>query len=253
MTVRTLVVGPFVVADLDYREAVQAAAALAVEPSHAQRFYALHVGGLNARRNTNFVAEMNAAELVCADGGSVVILGKLAGARRMQRVPTTDAGWDVLKEVGSLLGRPTRIALVGARQEEVDGAARTLAEGGAGEVVLIENGYHQDWSGVLARLADARPDVLVLGLGAPKEMLWVREHLDELPACLVMTCGGWFGFLSGTETRAPELLRRPGLEWLARVSQAPGRLLPRYLQGMVSTAVLAGGVLLRRARSWRRA
>ncbi|MGC3994502.1 MAG: WecB/TagA/CpsF family glycosyltransferase [Propionicimonas sp.] len=193
---------------------------------------------------------MNSAELVCADGGSVVLLGKLAGATRMQRVPTTDAGWDVLKAVGELLGRPTRIALVGAHQEVVTAAATTLVDGGAGDVVLVENGYHDDWTAVLERVREAAPDVLVLGLGAPKEMLWVRDHAPELPACLVMTCGGWFGFLSGTEARAPEFLRKPGLEWLARVGQAPTRLLPRYLRGMATTAVLAAGILVRRSRSW---
>ena len=243
-----LKIGPFRVADLTYADAVRAAAGLAVEPTHVQRFYALHVGGLNARSQRDFVAEMNDAELVCADGGSVVLLGRLAGGRAIQRVPTTDAGWDVLRTVGQELGRPTRIALVGARPEEVAGAAQRLSEGEAGEIVLVEHGYHDDWSAVLENLGAARPDVLVLGLGAPREMLWVREHRSELPPCLVMTCGGWFGFLSGTEARAPKLLRRPGLEWIARSAQAPRRLLPRYLKGMVSVAVLAAGILLERVR-----
>ena len=50
-------------------------------------------------------------------------------------------------------------------------------------------------------------------MGAPREMRWVRQHLGELPDALIITCGGWFGFLTGREGRAPRMLRRPGLEW----------------------------------------
>ncbi len=236
-------VGPFTVADVTYGQAIALAADLAFEPCCPHRFYALHVGGLNARADGVFVQEMNDAELVCADGGSIVLLGKLAGGRAMERVPTTDAGWDVLRAVGVRLGRQPRVALVGAQLGTVQSAASALSEGVPCDVVLVEHGYHQEWAGVLSSLSDVKPDVLVLGLGAPREMLWVREHLANLPPCLIMTCGGWFGFLSGEETRAPRALRLPGLEWIARVAQSPRRLLPRYLRGIISTALVGAHTL----------
>lgn len=243
MAYANVTIGPFAVADVTYDHAIALAADLAVEPSCPQRFYALHVGGLNARADREFVQEMNDAELVCADGGSVVLLGKLAGSRSMERVSTTDAGWDVLRAVGERLARQTRVALVGAPPKTVERAASALAEGVPCDVVLVEHGYQQEWTGVLSRLREARPDVLVLGLGAPREMLWVREYREHLPPCLIMTCGGWFGFLSGEEARAPRALRQPGLEWIARVAQSPRRLLPRYLRGIVSTALVAAHTL----------
>lgn len=236
-------VGPFAVADVRYDHAVALAADLAVEPSYPKCFYALHVGGLNARADHDFVREMNDADLVCADGGSIVLLGKLAGGHSMERVPTTDAGWDVLRAVGGRLARQPRVALIGARPEIVERASASLAEGVPCNVVLVEHGYQQEWAGVLVRLNEARPDVLVLGLGAPREMLWVREYREHLPPCLIMTCGGWFGFLSGEETRAPRALRQPGFEWIARVAQSPRRLLPRYLRGIVSTALVGAHTL----------
>lgn len=236
-------VGPFPVADLSYWEAVHAAADLAMDPQGPRRFYALHVGGLNAADDREFVAEMNDAELVCADGGSVVLLARLAGAQRIERTPTTDAGWDILDHVGKQLGRKARTALVGGELATVTAAAEALHATAVADIVLVEHGFHDDWTGVLARVHASRPDVIVLGLGAPKEMLWVREHLSELPSTLVVTCGGWFGFLAGTETRAPEMLRRPGLEWIARVAQAPTRLLPRYARGLATCASIAGDTL----------
>ena len=246
--IRTVKVGPFAVADLGYSEAVSAAADLAIDPADWRRFYALQVGGLNARSDGTFVDEMNDAELVCADGGSVVLLARMAGARHIERTPTTDAGWDVLAEVGRRLGRRPRTALVGGEHDVVLAAAEALEAAGACDAVQVEHGFHSDWSAVIDRLVAAKPDVIVLGLGAPMEMLWVREHRAELPPCLVMTCGGWFGFLAGTESRAPRLLRKSGLEWIARVAQAPTRLLPRYARGFASFAALAGGTLARRAR-----
>lgn len=238
-----VIVGPFAVADVTYTQAVALAANLALDPCHPRCFYALHVGGLNARTDQEFVQEMNDADLVCADGGSIVLLGKLAGARSLQRVSTTDAGWDVLRAVGHRLGRQPRVALIGGPLKTINRASSVLQEGVPCDVVLAEHGYHQEWTEVLSRLRDSGPDVLVLGLGAPREMLWVREHREQLPACLIMTCGGWFGFLSGEETRAPRILRYPGLEWIARVAQSPRRLFPRYLQGLLSTALVGAQIL----------
>ena len=79
----------------------------------------------------------------------------------------------------------------------------------------------------------------MIGLGAPREMVWCQRHRDELPTGLVLTCGGWFGHIVGDERRAPRMLRRSGLEWIARVAQAPKRLGPRYARGAGATALLA--------------
>lgn len=245
-----LAVGPFLVDDLDQAGVVDAAVVLATGArTRPSRAYALHVGGLNARDDAAFVAEMRDAELVYADGGSVVLLGRLAGSRRLQRAPTTDIGWDVLRGVGERLGRPARVALLGGPPGLADRAAQTLVEGGAGEVVFVADGYATDWSPVLERLRAAEVDVCVVGLGAPREMLWVRTWFDQLPPALVLTCGGWFGFLAGEEKRARGLLRLPGLEWVARVAQSPRRLGGRYLRGAWSTLQLAVVATLSRMRA----
>ena len=169
-------VGPFVVDDLSYDDAVEAAVALATADRDVpSRAYALHVGGLNHRRDSNFVAEMASAELVYADGGSVVLLAKLAGADQVERAPTTDLGWSILRALGDRLGRPTRIALIGGPPGLAERAGAALTEGGAGTIVFTADGYQEDWTPVLAELVAAEPDVCVVGMGAPREMLWVRQ------------------------------------------------------------------------------
>jgi N-acetylglucosaminyldiphosphoundecaprenol N-acetyl-beta-D-mannosaminyltransferase len=243
-------VGPFIVDDLSSEGAVTRIADLAerfaaVRPVIA---YALHVGGLNNRSDSEFVVAMRRADVVYADGGSIVLLARLAGAKELQRAPTTDIGWALLLELGNRLGRPARVALVGGADGLAGRAGRKLEDGTGAQVVLAEHGYHEDWSGVLNSLQRARPDIVLVGLGAPREMKWVERHRRELPPALVLSCGGWFGHIVGEEARAPAFLRRSGLEWIARLAQAPRRLAPRYARGALSTVALAAPLLLRPRR-----
>lgn len=237
-------IGPFEVCDLAQRDVVDAIVAGAVTAASSRSWitYALHVGGLNERRDTQFVAAMSHADLVYADGMSVVMLARIAGAKRIERSGTTDIGWSVLTELTQRLGRPARVALVGGPDGLTARAGAVLESEAGVEIVLTEHGFHDDWSPVLHRLVLSRCDVLILGLGAPAEMKWVEHNRDRLPPCLVMTCGGWFGFITQDERRAPVWARRAGMEWLFRLMQAPQRLFRRYATGALSTGSLAFAV-----------
>ena len=243
-------VGPFRVSDSSREQLVARMVELALphrtQPALA---FALHVGGLNARRERDFVGAMRQADVVYADGGSVVWLARLAGASEIERAPTTDIGWELLRGFGQKAGRVPRVALIGGPHGLAARAAEVLETAGVADVVLVDHGFHDDWSEPLARLRAADPDVTVIGLGAPREMVWSEQHLNELPSGLLLTCGGWFGHLVGDERRAPRVLRRSGLEWIARVAQSPSRLGPRYARGIGVTASLAISTLYRRPRS----
>lgn len=246
----TVPVGPFRVTDADSRTLVRAVVgrAAATRGTRPCTAFALHVGGLNEREDVAFRAAMAEADVVYADGMSVVLLARLAGARHLDRAGTTDIGWGLLSETARVLGRPARVALLGGPPGLADRAGVVLAERAGVDVRSTDHGYHEQWAGVLAGLRAARPDVLVVGMGAPREMLWVQAHLAELPPCLVLTCGGWFGFLTGDEKRAPQWMQTAGLEWVFRVAQAPGRLTGRYATGVATTARLALPLLRERAR-----
>ncbi len=240
-------VGPFQVSDSPTTELVDEVVSLCLAKRPQPAFaFALHVGGLNARREREFVAAMRAADVVYADGGSVVWLARLAGAHRVARAPTTDIGWSVLRAFHERTGRLPRVALVGGPEGLTARAGAVLEAAGVAEVVLIEHGYHTDWGQPLADLREAAPDVTVVGLGAPYEMVWCQQHRDELPHGLVLTCGGWFSHIVGDERRAPRLLRRSGLEWIARFAQSPIRLGPRYARGVGATAALTISTLAHR-------
>ncbi|MGK5172096.1 WecB/TagA/CpsF family glycosyltransferase [Geodermatophilus sp. CPCC 205761] len=230
-------VGPFRVVDLAREQLAEALAQDWAEATRPIRVFALHVGGLNRWRDAGFVDLLGGAEWCYADGASVVLVARAAGAVDIQRAPTTDLAHAVLDLIAARAGGEATFALVGGPPGLAERAAQRLeAEHGA-RCVFTSDGFQEDWVPVLEGLKSVRPDVVFVGMGMPTEAQWVTAHIDHLAPGLVMTCGGWFGFLAGEESRAPAVLQRYGVEWLWRLLQAP-RLLTRYVRGAVTTARL---------------
>jgi N-acetylglucosaminyldiphosphoundecaprenol N-acetyl-beta-D-mannosaminyltransferase len=238
---RLVQVGPFSVVDATRHETVGHLVALALGPARqrAVTAFALHVGGLNAKDDGAFVSAMNSADFVYADGGSVVWLARRNGATKLERAATTDIGWDVLRGIGEGLGRPPRVTLVGGPPGLALRAAASLDDAGVAVPVLVQHGFHRSWPDHVARISEAAADVVLVGMGAPAEMTWAHRWAPSIDTGLLLTCGGWFGFLAGEERRAPRPIRRSGLEWMSRLAQQPMRLGPRYVRGAVTTAQIA--------------
>jgi N-acetylglucosaminyldiphosphoundecaprenol N-acetyl-beta-D-mannosaminyltransferase len=91
----------------------------------------------------------------------------------------------------------------------------------------------------------ARPDVLWVGLSAPKQEKWIAEHLHRLDVPFVGAIGAMFDFYAGTVKRSPPVFRRVGLEWLPRLIQEPRRLWRRMFE---SAPVFLWHVLRERLR-----
>jgi N-acetylglucosaminyldiphosphoundecaprenol N-acetyl-beta-D-mannosaminyltransferase len=75
--------------------------------------------------------------------------------------------------------------------------------------------------------------VLIVGLGAPKQELWVHQHRGELRAKVALCVGATIDFLAGERNRAPLWMRHAGLEWLYRVLGEPRRLAARYARDAI--------------------
>jgi N-acetylglucosaminyldiphosphoundecaprenol N-acetyl-beta-D-mannosaminyltransferase len=78
------------------------------------------------------------------------------------------------------------------------------------------------------RINQARPDVVWVGLGAPRQELWMAAMREQLAAPVLVGVGAAFDFLAGIKKQAPPWMQRRGLEWAYRVAQEPKRLGPRY-------------------------
>jgi N-acetylglucosaminyldiphosphoundecaprenol N-acetyl-beta-D-mannosaminyltransferase len=82
---------------------------------------------------------------------------------------------------------------------------------------------------VIAEINDAKPDVLWVGIGVPKQEKWMAHMRSALNVPVMCGVGAAFDFHAGRISQAPEWMQRRGLEWIYRIAQEPRRLLPRYL------------------------
>ena len=85
-----------------------------------------------------------------------------------------------------------------------------------------ENNY------ILQRIALTSPDVVIVGLGAPKQEIWVNTHYKKMNAKAALCVGATIDFLAGEQKRAPVWMQKSGVEWLHRMGSQPKRLAKRY-------------------------
>jgi N-acetylglucosaminyldiphosphoundecaprenol N-acetyl-beta-D-mannosaminyltransferase len=88
----------------------------------------------------------------------------------------------------------------------------------------------QEERDVAHRIDSDAADVVWVGLGVPKQELWMARMRPRLQAPVLVGVGAAFDFLAGRKRQAPAWMQARGLEWLFRLSQEPARLLPRYLR-----------------------
>lgn len=174
------------------------------------------------------------ASLVVADGAPIVAVSRLLGRTLPERVAGSDLVPRLL-ERGGELGDPLRVFLLGAAPGIADRAARRVRAAYPGVEVVGTHcpplGFEHDErsnAAALAAVASAEPDLLVIGLGAPKQELWAHQHQDQIRAKVAICAGATIDFLAGHKQRSPRWMQRVGAEWLHRLASEPKRLAGRY-------------------------
>lgn len=84
---------------------------------------------------------------------------------------------------------------------------------------------------VCAEINSLRPDFVWVGIGAPKQEMWMWQHQEKLRGTIMLGVGAAFNFLAGTVDKAPKWIENAGLEWLYRLIKEPKRLWRRYIIG----------------------
>ncbi len=84
---------------------------------------------------------------------------------------------------------------------------------------------------MVERMRAARPDIVWVGIGSPRQERWMSDHLERLDVPALVGVGAAFDFLSGNKPQAPRWIQRSGLEWLFRLASEPRRLWKRYILG----------------------
>ena len=85
---------------------------------------------------------------------------------------------------------------------------------------------------------ELRPDFLWVGIGAPKQEMWMQEHREKIHGTVMLGVGAGFNFIAGTLDKAPEWMEKASLEWLYRLIKEPKRLWRRYVLGGVKWILL---------------
>jgi N-acetylglucosaminyldiphosphoundecaprenol N-acetyl-beta-D-mannosaminyltransferase len=190
-----------------------------------------------ARADAAFTAAIRGADLVVADGVGVVVAARLIHGARLPRV----TGVAVTERLVALSGeRAAPVFLLGAGAGVADAAASRLVAKlpGASIAGVWDGGSpdRQDDAEALARIRASGARVVLVAYGAAGQVGWIvrnQDTLAEMGVRLAVGVGGAFDFLSGRVSRAPDLVRRLGLEWLYRLAKEPWRwrrqlALPRF-------------------------
>jgi N-acetylglucosaminyldiphosphoundecaprenol N-acetyl-beta-D-mannosaminyltransferase len=83
---------------------------------------------------------------------------------------------------------------------------------------------------ILASIRDSQADIVWVGLGSPRQEIWMHENFGKAGASVMVGIGAAFDFLSGSKPQAPRWLQKLGMEWFFRLVSEPKRLWPRYRQ-----------------------
>jgi N-acetylglucosaminyldiphosphoundecaprenol N-acetyl-beta-D-mannosaminyltransferase len=193
---------------------------------------------------------VNRSLLVTSDGMPLVWMLRHLGLPRQQRVYGPDLVWHVLEAAAA---RGLRVGLYG-------GTAESLAKLMAvyrGRFPQLDIAYTHappfrdptpaEDETVVRDIADAGVHILLVGLGCPKQELWMAAHHARI-ASVMLGVGAAFPFHAGMVRQAPRWMQRLGLEWLFRLLSEPRRLWWRYLSTNPRFAVLAIWQLLRGRR-----
>jgi N-acetylglucosaminyldiphosphoundecaprenol N-acetyl-beta-D-mannosaminyltransferase len=184
------------------------------------------------------------ADLVLCDGKPIVWASHLLGEPLPGRVAGSDLIPLVLRRAED---RGWRILLLGGAAGVGAEAARRI---GASHPTLPEVAHYSppylpladmDDADIIARIRAARPDVMLVCFGCPKQEKWISRNLQLLDVPVMIAAGATIDFLAGNMARAPVWMRRSGTEWIFRLLQEPRRLAGRYADDVIHffPAVLA--------------
>lgn len=207
--------------DLTRQEAAQAGAALLEE----DKFHYVVTPNpefiLAAEKDGEFRQVLNGADLVLPDGIGVVYSAKIQGTPLKERVPGIEFAADMLACLNKTGGR---LYLLGAKPGVAEEAGRRILSQYPNITLCgVQDGYFKDEEAVLLKVAAARPDLLFVCLGAPKQEKWMARWGRHTGARLAIGLGGTLDVFAGTVERAPESWRRLGLEWAYRLKKEPRR------------------------------
>lgn len=219
--------------NLNMKEAVEAIDDLIIKrkPSYVVTPNVDHI--VKLEKDSEFQAVYRDADLILTDGMPLIWISKLKNNPIKEKV----SGSDLFPEVCKLAAeKGYSIFLLGAAEGVANKAAQNLVEKFEG--LKIAGTYSPSYGfeknedeirKIIKMINDVKPEILAVGLGAPKQEKFIHQYRDELNVPVSLAIGASIDFEAGNIERAPKWMQKCGLEWFYRLCKEPRRMFKRYL------------------------
>lgn len=164
---------------------------------------------VRAQKDEEFRNILNKADFCLCESRGLYLMAKLLGKKFKEPIN----GVELIQKLKG------KIFLLGGKEDVVKKTAEKLGD----SVIGFEHGY-QDLEKVIEKINSVKPEILLVGLGSPKQEKFIYENLSKMSNVkLAIGVGGAFDFISGCVRRAPKIIQKSGLEWLWRLILEPRR------------------------------
>ncbi|MFB5763517.1 WecB/TagA/CpsF family glycosyltransferase [Paenibacillus medicaginis] len=207
---------------------------------------------IKLRKDDEFRRVYSDAGAVVADGMPIIWASKLLRKPLKEKV----SGSDLFHKLGEAFEeRSYRLFFLGSARGVPERAMHNLQESfpRMNIVGCYSPSYgfeknEEENKRIVEMLIESRPDIVFVGVGAPKQEKWIYQHYETYRAPVSIGVGATFDFLSGSVKRAPDFMQKSGFEWFWRLSQEPRRLWKRYLIEDSQFVLLLAKEMLKRNR-----
>lgn len=182
--------------------------------------------------NGDYADILNGAGLVLPDGIGVIYASRILGRPLKQKVAGIDFAKALMKRMAE---SGKKLYLFGSKPGIAEAAAEKLTAEIPDLIICgCHDGYFTDDAPIIEDIRQSGADCVFVCLGAPKQELWIRDHLNDTGTKLMIGLGGSLDGYAGTVKRAPDIFIRLGLEWFYRLIKEPWRFkrmlrLPKFL------------------------
>lgn len=190
-----------------------------------------------ARKDMQFREALMAADILIPDGTGIQLAARVLDGRKIEKIAGSDLH-EVL--INSLDKKGGSCFYLGASEETLKGIRDRMAKEHPGVRIGSLSPPFRDTftagenNSMINAVNDFRPDVLFVGMTAPKQEKWVHEHRSKLNTPLICPVGAVFDFYAGTVKRPGKIWIKMGLEWLPRLLREPCRL---WRRNFISTPI----------------
>lgn len=216
---------------LSFEEAVQFLLPRIIQRNVSRIYYANAHTMVTADKCAALTKALNRCDLLLADGSGVLWGSRFLGKPLTYNLNGTDLT-PALCELGASKG--LSVYFLGAKSDVANSAATNLANAYPGlEISGVQHGYfdEDETDSVLEKIREARPHLLLVAMGVPRQEIWIDKYSQHLPGIACMGVGGLFDFMAKQVPRAPLRIRQSGFEWAWRLYIEPRRLWRRYTIG----------------------